>query len=228
MSPPGRPKGAFRSAQHEATPVSLVVMTPVVSAHPGHELLLGGTRSGKSRCAESRAATWLQQPGHQALLLATALAGDDEMQARIERHRSDRAERVPALQTREVPHDLPAAVREASTPQRLLVVDCLTLWLTQALMPLQSVPLQHGPLQRQPLDAAGWLQQQDALCQALRDAPGPVVLVSNEISLGVAPLGREVRQFLDALGWLHQRVAAECSRVTLMVAGLELRVKPCA
>lgn len=193
-------------------------MTSIAPSHPGHELLLGGTRSGKSRCAESRAAAWLQAPGRQALLLATALAGDDEMQARIARHRTDRAERVPALQTREVPHDLPAAVREASTPQRLLVVDCLTLWLTQALMPL------HGA----PLGAAGWAQQQDALCQALRDAPGPVVLVSNEISLGVAPLGREVRQYLDALGWLHQRVAAECRRVTLMVAGLELRVKPCA
>lgn len=185
---------------------------------PGHELLLGGTRSGKSRCAESRAAAWLQAPGRQALLLATALAGDDEMQARITRHRVDRAQRIPALQTREVPHDLPAAVREASSPQRLLVVDCLTLWLTQALMPLQGAPL----------DSAGWAQQQDALCQALRDAPGPVVLVSNEISLGVAPLGREVRQTLDALGWLHQRVAAECQRVTLMVAGLELPVKPCA
>jgi adenosylcobinamide kinase/adenosylcobinamide-phosphate guanylyltransferase len=228
MNPHGRPKGEFRSAQHDATPVSLAAPTPIASAHPGHELLLGGTRSGKSRCAESRAAAWLLAPGQQALLLATAQAGDDEMQARIERHRVDRALRVPALQTREVPHDLPAAVREASTPQRLLVVDCLTLWLTQALMPLQGEPLRDGPLQREPLDAAGWMRQQDALCQALRDAPGPVVLVSNEISLGVAPLGREVRQFLDALGRLHQRVAAECSRVTLMVAGLELRVKPCA
>lgn len=198
-------------------------MSLIVPPHPGHELLLGGTRSGKSRCAESRAAAWLQTPGHQALLLATALAGDDEMQARIDRHRIDRAQRVPALQTREVPHDLPAAVREASTPQRLLVVDCLTLWLTQALMP-PDIPPPGGA----PLDAAAWQVQQDALCQALHDAPGPVVLVSNEISLGLAPLGREVRQFLDALGWLHQRVAAECARVTLMVAGLELRVKPCA
>jgi adenosylcobinamide kinase / adenosylcobinamide-phosphate guanylyltransferase len=199
-------------------------MNPIAPLHPGHELLLGGTRSGKSRCAESRAATWLQRPGHQALLLATALAGDEEMHARISRHRIDRAQRLPALQTLEVPHDLPAAVREASTPQRLLVVDCLTLWLTQALMP--AVPL-ADPADPAAAEAA-WLQQQDALCQALREAAGPVVLVSNEISLGVTPLGREVRRFLDALGFLHQRVAAECSRVTLMVAGLELRVKPCA
>ena len=189
---------------------------PTLAADAGHELLLGGARSGKSRCAESRAAGWLAGRGRQALLLATALPGDDEMRERIQQHRIDRARRVPALQTLEVPHDLPAAVREASTPQRLLVVDCLTLWLTQALMPLS------GP----PLDATGWQRQQEALCQALRDAPGPVVLVSNEISLGVAPLGRELRRTLDALGWLHQRVAAECARVTLMVAGQELRVKP--
>lgn len=193
-------------------------MNTITPEHAGHELLLGGTRSGKSRRAELRAAAWLQTPGHQALLLATALAGDDEMQARIARHRADRAQRLPALATREVPHDLAAAVQAASTPQCLLVVDCLTLWLTQALMPLTGAPL----------DTTAWQQQQDALCQALRSAPGPVVLVSNEISLGVAPLGREVREYLDALGWLHQRVAAECARVTLMVAGLELRVKPCA
>jgi len=183
-----------------------------------HELILGGGKSGKSRCAEGRAARWLQHDGHRSVLIATALPGDDEMRERIARHRVDRARRVPALQTLELPPDLPAAVRSGSAPDCLLVVDCLTLWLTQLMMPLAG----------DPLDPAACRRQQDALCAALREAAGPVVLVSNEIGMGVAPLGHEMRQFLDALGSLHQQVAAICERVTLMVAGIEVRVKPCA
>jgi adenosylcobinamide kinase/adenosylcobinamide-phosphate guanylyltransferase len=180
-----------------------------------HELILGGGRSGKSRCAEARAAAWLQTPGHSAMLIATALPGDDEMRQRIARHRADRALRVPALQTQEEALVLPAALLAASAPQRMVVVDCLTLWLTQQLMPLQ------GP----GLDDEAWQVQQALLCAALRDAAGPVVMVSNEIGMGVTPLGREVRRYLDALGALHQAVAACCTRVTLMVAGIEVRVK---
>jgi adenosylcobinamide kinase/adenosylcobinamide-phosphate guanylyltransferase len=180
-----------------------------------HELILGGGKSGKSRCAESRAKDWLQVPGQRALLIATAMPGDDEMRERIVRHREQRALHVPALLTVEVPHDLPAALREWCAPQRLVIVDCLTVWLTQRLMPLEGSPL----------DEPGWLQQLTNLCAALREAAGPVVLVSNEIGMGVAPLGREVRRYLDALGTLHQRVAALCGRVTLMVAGIEMKVK---
>ena len=180
-----------------------------------HELILGGGRSGKSRCAEARAAAWLQTPGHSAVLIATALPGDDEMAERIARHRADRSQRVPALQTQEVPLDLPEALRTASAPQRLLVIDCLTLWLTQQLMPLTGAGL----------DNIAWHAQQEALCAALRNPAGPVVLVSNEIGMGVAPLGRETRRYLDALGALHQAVAICCTRVTLMVAGIEVRVK---
>jgi len=181
-----------------------------------HELILGGQKSGKSRCAELRAADWLAcGERREAVLIATALPGDGEMAERIARHRADRAARVPRLQTLEVPHGLPEAVAEQSSPQRLLVVDCLTLWLTQLLLPLA------GPA----LTESQWLARQAALCDALREAAGPVVLVSNEIGLGLAPLSRESRQFLDALGLLHQRVAAVCERVTLMVAGLEMAVK---
>jgi adenosylcobinamide kinase / adenosylcobinamide-phosphate guanylyltransferase len=180
-----------------------------------HELILGGQRSGKSRCAERRAAAWLAQPGHSALLLATALGGDDEMRARINRHRQDRAERVPALAAIDVPRQLAPAVIEHSTPQRLLVIDCLTLWLTNLLMPL------HG----ESLDAAAWSAQRDALGDALRRAPGPVLLVSNEIGMGIAPLTPEARRFVDELGHLHQAVAALCADVTLLVAGIELAVK---
>lgn len=180
-----------------------------------HELILGGGKSGKSRCAESRAKAWLQGPGRRALLIATASPDDPEMRERIARHRAQRALHVRELETVEVPRELAAALREWSAPDTLLIVDCLTVWLTQLLMPLE------GPA----LDDSAWQQQQDALCIALREAPGPVVLVSNEISMGVAPLGRAVRHYLNALGTLHQRVAAACGRVTLMVAGIELGVK---
>ncbi|MFZ5550579.1 MAG: bifunctional adenosylcobinamide kinase/adenosylcobinamide-phosphate guanylyltransferase [Pseudomonadota bacterium] len=181
-----------------------------------HEFILGGQKSGKSRCAESRAAEWLRAgAGREATLIATALAGDGEMAARIARHREDRARRVPGLAAAEVPHALPEAIAELSAPRRLLVVDCLTLWLTQLQMPLQGASL----------DEAGVLQRQAALCDALRDVPGPVVLVSNEIALGLTPMEPALRRFVDALGGLHQRVAAVCERVTLMVAGIEVPVK---
>jgi adenosylcobinamide kinase / adenosylcobinamide-phosphate guanylyltransferase len=181
-----------------------------------HELLLGGQKSGKSRCAEARAAAWLAaDAAHEATLIATAHAGDDDMAARIARHRADRARRVPGLATLEVPSALPEAIAAQSAPHRLLVVDCLTLWLTQALMPPPGWPA----------GAPGWPVQEAALLQALRAAPGPVVLVSNEIALGVIPLDPTLRRFLDTLGLLHQRVADGCSRVTLMVAGIALPVK---
>ena len=180
-----------------------------------HELILGGQRSGKSRTAEARAAVWLEQPGHEAVLVATALAGDAEMRARIDRHQADRARRVPGLATREVPRDLVAALAVDAAPQRLVLVDCLSLWLTNLLMPLAGAPLDDAALE----DAV------DGLCDALVAAAGPVVLVSNEIGLGITPLTPEARRFVDELGRLHQAVAAVCPRVTLMVAGVEVPVK---
>jgi adenosylcobinamide kinase / adenosylcobinamide-phosphate guanylyltransferase len=184
-------------------------------AFTAHELILGGQRSGKSRCAEMRAAQWLAKPGHSAVLLATALAGDDEMRARIARHQGDRAARVPALEMLEVPRHLAQAVRAQSAPRRLVVIDCLTLWLTNLLMPLQGAALGDAALG----------EFCDALCDALVASAGPVLLVSNEIGLGVAPLTREARRFVDELGRLHQQVAALCAKVTLMVAGIEMPVK---
>ena len=184
-----------------------------------HELILGGARSGKSRLAEARAAAWLATPGQQALLLATATAGDAEMAARIRRHQADRAASLPALGSLEVPGAaLAAALARHSTPQRLLVVDCLTLWLTQQALPLLGPPVAAATVQ-----AAS-----DALVSVLRELPGPVVLVSNEIGLGVMPMGRETRNFIDALGWLHQAVAAASARVTLVVAGCEMTLKGAA
>lgn len=180
------------------------------------ELILGGAKSGKSRTAESRAAAWLAaDTAHRATLLATALAGDDEMAACIHRHQQDRAARVPALATLEVPSALAAALQAHSTPQHLLVVDCLTLWLTQCLLP----PAGPG------MDEPAWQHEQQVLLDALQACPGPVVLVSNEIGLGVMPMSREARACVTALGRLHQQVAERCARVTLMVAGCALAVK---
>lgn len=179
------------------------------------ELILGGQKSGKSRTAEARAAAWLQTPRREAVLIATALAADAEMAARITRHRAERAQRVPALGCVEEPHDVAAALVRWSAPHRLVLIDCLTLWWTQLAMPPQGAPA--SPAQ---LDAAG-----ERLVETLRQAQGPVVLVSNEIGFGVAPASAAVRAFVDTLGTLHQRVAANCERVTLMVAGHELAVK---
>jgi adenosylcobinamide kinase/adenosylcobinamide-phosphate guanylyltransferase len=183
---------------------------------PRSEFILGGQKSGKSRRAETLALQWLgASPDHVALLIATALPGDAEMGERIARHQRDRAERVAGLQTLEVPVDLATALQQHSTPQTLLVVDCLTLWLTNLLMPA------HGAAHSE----ADTLAAVDALLLALQQAPGPVVLVGNEIGLGVIPLGREVRGFVDTLGRLNQSVASACDRVVFMAAGLPLPLK---
>lgn len=180
------------------------------------ELVLGGQKSGKSRRAEQRAADWLAAaPSHDAVLLATGEAHDEEMRARIARHRCDRARRVPGLRTVEEPLHLAETLAAHSASHRLVLVDCLTLWLTRRLMPVPGASPVPGD----------WREAAQALVAALRGAPGPVLLVSNEIGLGVIAPAPEVRAFVDALGRLNQQVAAACDRVTLMVAGQALAVK---
>ena len=112
-----------------------------------------------------------------------------------------------------------------SAPQTLVVVDCLTLWLTHWTMPLGFETMDLEQKQAQALE---WNAQAAMFLEAIRQSPGPVVLVGNEIGLGVIPMGREVRAFVDALGMLNQQVAQVCPRVTLMAAGLPLTLKePC-
>ena len=182
------------------------------------ELILGGQKSGKSRRAELLARQWVQQsPAHRAVMIATAQPWDDEMRLRIARHQQERAERVPGMTTFEEPLALAEAIARHSTPATLVVVDCLTLWLTNQLMPV-DFESNSPPAQVDPAQIASFLI-------AIAQAPGPVVLVGNEIGLGVIPMGREVRAFVDALGRLNQQVAATCERVTLMAAGLPLTLK---
>lgn len=179
--------------------------------------ILGGQRSGKSRRAELLSRDWLAAaPVHRAVMIATGQACDEEMRERIARHQADRAARVPGMVTVEEPRALADALRRHSDPQTLVMVDCLTLWLTNLMMPADPA---------QALPEADVLAEAEALCDALATATGPVVLVGNEIGLGVIPMGHEVRAFVDALGRLNQRLAAACQRVTLMVAGLPLTLK---
>lgn len=188
------------------------------------EFILGGQRSGKSRRAELLARCWLQSaPEHRAVMIATAQPWDDEMRQRIERHQLDRALRVPGMSTVEEPLALAEKIREHSRADTLVVVDCLTLWLTNCLMPVE---LEIPPIyeSNQPPGPAS-RSQAAMLLEAIEAAPGPVVLVGNEIGLGVIPMGAEVRAFVDALGRLNQEVAAVCQRVTLMAAGLPLTLK---
>ena len=188
------------------------------------ELILGGQKSGKSRRAELLARDWLAASRtHHAVLIATGQPWDDEMRARIERHQVDRAARVPGLRTVEEPSQLAQAIAQHSRPDTLLVVDCLTLWLTNWLMPMEQAfdaDLESTRPQA-PVPVAPVARLLDSIAQA----PGPVVLVGNEIGLGVIPMGAEVRAFVDALGRLNQDVAQVCQRVTLMVAGLPLTLK---
>jgi adenosylcobinamide kinase/adenosylcobinamide-phosphate guanylyltransferase len=180
------------------------------------ELILGGQKSGKTRRAEALAAAWLAaSKDHRAVYIATAQAWDDEMRERIARHRLDRALRVPRMQTVEEPVALAHAIGAHSDPATLIVVDCLTLWLTARLMPAVEDP--GGPLPE--LDGV------NSVASAIGACAGPLVLVSNEIGLGVIPLGRDVRTFVDALGGLNQAAAAACERVTLMSAGLPMVLK---
>ena len=196
-------------------------MSNTLHAIARSELILGGQKSGKSRRAELLARQWLQaSPQHRALLLATGQPWDDEMRARIERHQRERAERVPGLATLEEPRALAGALARHSRADTLIVVDCLTLWLTNWLMPMEAV----DSTPKRPL-AQDWQAQCALFLEAIGATPGPVVLVGNEIGLGVIPLGREVRAFVDALGVLNQRAAAACARVTLVAAGLPLVLK---
>ncbi len=169
-----------------------------------HELIVGGQRSGKSRRAERIALRW-QAGGGRVVVIATALAADDEMRARIAHHR---ASRPAGFDTLEAPLRLSAALQQLDEAGTLVIVDCLTLWLTNWLMPMDGAP-----------DAAGWQAERDTVLALLPRLKSRVLFVSNEVGWGISPLGREVRDYVDELGRLNQDVARRCGQLTLMVAG---------
>jgi adenosylcobinamide kinase/adenosylcobinamide-phosphate guanylyltransferase len=165
-------------------------------------LVLGGARSGKSRVAESLIARhpppWLY--------IATAEAGDAEMAARIAAHKMRRG---PDWVTIEAPHDLASVLAEQGN--RPVLVDCLTLWLSNLMLANSDI---DGAVAR--------------LEQALEQARGPIVLVANEVGSGVVPENALARRFRDLQGQLNQRLAARADRVVLVVAGLPLFMKGAA
>ncbi|MEB2326999.1 MAG: bifunctional adenosylcobinamide kinase/adenosylcobinamide-phosphate guanylyltransferase [Pseudomonas sp.] len=167
------------------------------------ELILGGARSGKSRLAERLAA----DSDLAVTYIATSQALDGEMAARIVHHRQRRPAHWALV---EEPLQLARVLREQAGAQRCLLVDCLTLWLTNLLM-LE--------------DPARLAEERDAFLECLGELPGRVILVSNETGLGVVPLGELTRCYVDEAGWLHQAVAERAERVTFMVAGLPMILK---
>ena len=168
---------------------------------PSVTLVLGGQRSGKTRHAEALVE---RQPGA-CIYLATAEAGDAEMAERIRRHRERRGGR---WRTHEEPLELPDALHACAGGDRAVLVDCLTLWLTN-LLGAGRDPVAEG----------------ERLVAALAELPGPVVLVSNEVGQGVVPDNALARAFVDHAGRLHQAVAAAASSVVLMAAGLPITLK---
>ncbi len=168
------------------------------------QLILGGARSGKSRHAQQIATT----QNKNVIFIATATADDAEMTARIAAHRRERPEN---WQTVEEPMDLASAVLKYSSPENFVVVDCLTMWLAKLQMIFNAQFERCEPLQD--------------FYEAQLKLKGDIIYVSNEISMGVVPLGAETRAFVDSMGRLHQFLAKQCDKVTLMVAGLPLEVK---
>jgi adenosylcobinamide kinase/adenosylcobinamide-phosphate guanylyltransferase len=171
-------------------------------ALPKLTLVLGGARSGKSRHAE---ALVMAGPGPWTYI-ATAEAFDDEMAVRIAEHRRRRGE---GWRTVEAPLELAEAVQNEGMSGRPILIDCLTLWLSNTML----ARMDPG------------LHRDDELIEALRSCAAPIVAVSNEVGLGIVPETPLGRRFRDAQGRLNQAVAAAADRVVLMVAGLPLQVK---
>lgn len=197
------------------------------------ELILGGPQSGKTARAESLAAVWLAQAReHRAVFIATAQAWDEEMRERVARHQRRRAQRVPAMATVEEPLELAHAIGRYSRPDTLIVVDCLTLWLTARLMPAvvgpEALPAAQLPPGAAPVPAAATQAGETTIANALRACAGPVVLISNEPGVALDPAALNVAAFFEALGGMNQEAAAACERVTLMSAGMPLTLKECA
>jgi len=180
-----------------------------------HELILGGARSGKSALAEQRA----MAGGRRVVYIATAEVRDDEMARRIAHHR---ARRPAGWGLREAPLQLAEVLREEARDDTCLLVDCLTLWLSNLLF--------AGAAARQaeagePVDCPLLARETQALETILPTLPGQVVLVSNEVGWGIVPMHPVSRCFADEQGRLNQRIAAVCDEVTLVAAGLPLTLK---
>jgi adenosylcobinamide kinase/adenosylcobinamide-phosphate guanylyltransferase len=181
-------------------------------------LVFGGARSGKSAHAEKLASA----SGKEVVYIATARAGDGEMALRIAHHRNQRPS---GWRTVEEPLALAAALAHWAAPQRLVLVDCLTLWLSNLMFDGAADYPDVGEITLPPRFHA----ERAALLAALDNATGDIVLVSNEVGMGIVPYGAISRAFTDEAGRLNQAVAAVCDRAIFVAAGLPLVLKgaPC-
>ncbi|MDR3497287.1 MAG: bifunctional adenosylcobinamide kinase/adenosylcobinamide-phosphate guanylyltransferase [Ancalomicrobiaceae bacterium] len=168
---------------------------------PKIDFVLGGARSGKTRLALARA----EASGCAPVYVATATAGDAEMAARVAAHQ---AERGPIWSTVEEPLELTEALARRAAPGRILLVDCLTLWLSNLMFAERDIEAETA-----------------RLTMGLSRLAGPVILVSNEVGLGIVPDNALARTFRDDQGRLNQAVAALADRVTFVAAGLPLLLK---
>jgi adenosylcobinamide kinase/adenosylcobinamide-phosphate guanylyltransferase len=167
-------------------------------------LILGGARSGKSGFAQRAAEAAARAAGRRPVLIATGQAFDAEMRERIDRHRADRGA---AWTTREVPLLLASEIAGLDAAE-IVVVDCLTLWLTNLMMAEADVEAAVLELER-----------------SLTSSSARIWLISNEVGMGIVPENALARRFRDEAGRLHQRLAAICDHVTLIAAGLPLSFK---
>lgn len=179
------------------------------------EFILGGARSGKSALAEQRAV----DSGLAVTYLATAQAGDEEMARRIAHHQSRRAQHWGLV---EEPLHLATALTTHAAPDRCLLVECLTLWLTNLLYAGNAArQVEAG----EDVDCPLLAFETSALLDCLPHLPGRIILVSNEVGLGVVPLGAATRLYVDDAGRLNQSIARIAQRVTFVAAGLPLELK---
>jgi adenosylcobinamide kinase/adenosylcobinamide-phosphate guanylyltransferase len=179
------------------------------------ELIIGGARSGKSALAQLRA----RQSGLAVVYLATARAEDPEMARRVAHHREHRPAHWTCI---EEPLHLGAVLRRHAAAGTCVLVDCLTLWLSNLFFAGRAAAQAEAGA---PIDCPILSGETAALLQCLPGLPGRLILVSNEVGSGIVPVNAVARSFADEQGRLNQKVAAACDRVTLTVAGLPLELK---
>ncbi|UDF29091.1 UNVERIFIED_ORG: bifunctional adenosylcobinamide kinase/adenosylcobinamide-phosphate guanylyltransferase [Roseateles sp. XES5] len=173
----------------------------MITTSPGAVLVLGGARSGKSAFAEGL----VTETGLSRHYIATGRAWDEEMRQRIAKHREDRGK---GWETHEEPLALVERIADVAREDRAVLIDCLTLWVTNLMLEERDVA-----------------QEFEGLLRAVKDAPGRLVFVSNEVGLGIVPENRMAREFRDHAGRLHQKVAALVPEVYFVAAGLPLKMK---
>ena len=168
---------------------------------PSRVLVLGGARSGKSRWAED----FVRSSGLRRVYIATAQARDEEMSERIALHKKRRGS---GWRTIEAPLELCDALEDASSSDAVVLVDCLTLWLSNLMESERCLESEF-----------------DRLLALLRKPPGPVIMVSNEVGLGIVPTNKLAREFRDRAGHLNQKIALLADLVVFMAAGLPMALK---